>query len=298
MEKAERRAEYLRGKITRAQLELEQISPGSVQPAKPERFKDINVLIGCPCYGGLLQHVFVTSLISLSQSFVNLGIRHHIRFLANHSLIPLARDVFANTLFEGDSTGQPFSHLLFLDVDQGFQAFDVLRMISAEKEIIGLPASLKTLNWENIARAAKLGAVPDQLPNFGGKQNFDDDLKHGTYQTDRIVEANRVGSALLLIRRDVFEKLIAAHPEWEHKRFPHFKQNPTGRPDYHFFQVGIDKETGYMLSEDYFFCTEARKLGIKVWLVPDAVTSHVGTFDYLMNCPAIASLGPPSKEAA
>jgi len=57
-----------------------------------------------------------------------------------------------------------------------------------------------------------------------------------------------------------------------------------------------------MLSEELFFCQAARKLGIEIFVVPNAVTSHIGSFSYLMNLPAVASLNPvleqPVKEAA
>jgi hypothetical protein len=101
----------------------------------------------------------------------------------------------------------------------------------------------------------------------------------------------------MLIRKSVFEKLAAANPNWEARRFSNEKQ--SSKPYFHFFQVGIDAEMRLMLAEGLFFCKEARKLGIEIWIVPSAVTAHVGTYSYVMNMGAIASLGDaPSMQLA
>src|SRR5882724_188874 len=175
-EQVERRAAYLRGKLAGIQKELDQIAPASApsspRPATPEAFKDLNLLIGIPAYGGLLQNTFVASLIVLSQSLVNLGIPRQIKILGNQSLITLARNHLANAVFDGDTTGKPFTHLLFIDSDQGFQASDVISMIFARKEIIGLPVCYKSIEWNQVAEAARRGVPPAQLPQFVGRTSF------------------------------------------------------------------------------------------------------------------------------
>jgi GT2 family glycosyltransferase len=46
-----------------------------------------------------------------------------------------------------------------------------------------------------------------------------------------------------------------------------------------------------MVGEDYFFCNEARRLGFETHVLPQARTTHTGSYDYVLNMPAIASLG-------
>jgi hypothetical protein len=57
-----------------------------------------------------------------------------------------------------------------------------------------------------------------------------------------------------------------------------------------------------MFGEDYFFRNEARRLGFEVHVLPQARTVHTGSYDFVLNMPAIASLGSapeqPTKEAA
>lgn len=45
------------------------------------------------------------------------------------------------------------------------------------------------------------------------------------------------------------------------------------------------------LSEDYFFCHEIRKLGMKVWLCPWMDLNHIGTYKYIGNLQAMAAIG-------
>jgi len=66
-----------------------------------------------------------------------------------------------------------------------------------------------------------------------------------------------------------------------------------GNRDYafDFFQCKIDPETRFYLSEDFFFVEEARRLGFESYLVPNAVTGHVGRFEFVQNLPLLAASG-------
>jgi hypothetical protein len=104
----------------------------------------------------------------------------------------MARNTLANALFEGDGT--LLTHLLMLDADQGFESPDVLKMICADKEVIALPTTVKRMNWERIAQAAKWGANPQELKRCAGSPNFDD-LPGATYSTNAAaIEVNKVGA--------------------------------------------------------------------------------------------------------
>ena len=273
----------------------EHLSPTKVQGSSAESnstqdFKDFNILVGTAAYAGMLNHVFVSSLIALSQTMVNLGIRHQIKFVANISLVTAARNALANALFEGDRQGHELTHLLMLDSDQGFESADLVKMISANKEIIALPASLKEFNWDRMAQAAKHGAYPRQLKRFGGVQNFDD-LPGAQYSTDApIAEVANAGAAIMLVKKSVFEKLSAAHPEWKCRRWPNWESPNQREWDFNFFQTIVDSETGYTLPEDFFFTKECRKIGIPTHIIPGAVTTHMGSFDFTWDATSIAEL--------
>jgi hypothetical protein len=58
-----------------------------------------------------------------------------------------------------------------------------------------------------------------------------------------------------------------------------------------FFDCGIDPVSKRYLSEDYFFCQNARKIGIKIWMCPWMDLQHVGSYIFKGSLAAIGSLG-------
>src|SRR6266567_3952101 len=92
-EQVERRAHFLQAKVAKAQKELDLLpTASSSMTLKAGELEPLNILIGCPAYGGAVQHIFVSSLIALSQTLVNFGIHHQIKFLGNQSIVGIARD--------------------------------------------------------------------------------------------------------------------------------------------------------------------------------------------------------------
>jgi hypothetical protein len=56
-------------------------------------------------------------------------------------------------------------------------------------------------------------------------------------------------------------------------------------------QQQIDASTDRYLSEDYLFCQNVRKAGMKVWLCPWMHLQHAGTYVFGGKLPALASIG-------
>jgi hypothetical protein len=103
-------------------------------------------------------------------------------------------------------------------------------------------------------------------------------------------------------KTEVLRALAEAHPDWKYLvRSMYFfgQPNPDREFQYDFFQCGIDPETKNYVSEDWFFCDAARKQGFGVFAFGKERTVHTGTYDFVLNLPAIASLhGTASGEAA
>src|SRR5271166_4450889 len=96
--------------------------------------KDVNILIALPCYGSQVFVSHARSMRSLIDIFKQYGIRHQIVEVTSESLIPRGRNVFANiVVFDKDPAGNDYTHLLFLDVDIGFNAANILQAIGWNK---------------------------------------------------------------------------------------------------------------------------------------------------------------------
>ena len=87
-----------------------------------------------------------------------------------------------------------------------------------------------------------------------------------------LVRAERVATAFMLVRREVFETLDAAHPEW---RYFDARSERTV-PCLFDFQL---TEEGY-IGEDFLFCDRARELGFEVWIDPTIKLGHMGVQEY------------------
>jgi len=132
-----------------------------------------NILIAMPCYGGVVQAETMLSVIGLHQLLSLKRVEHTIAATGTESLITRARNYFANlTVFETDSKGRPFTHLLFIDADSRFSATDILKMIEANKPIIALPYAMKEVQWSTVGQAARLGLPDSLLQQYVGEPNI------------------------------------------------------------------------------------------------------------------------------
>jgi hypothetical protein len=258
----------------------------------------VNLLIALPCYGSQVYVQHARALRGLTDLLKEKGVRFTIAETLTESLIPRARNAFANICaFDGDMQGKDFTHLLFLDVDIGFNPTNILQAIGFDKDIVALPYPCKAVNWEYVAEAVKRGVEnPIALSRMGSRPIVNSSKPTPSFSCSEPVEFEQLGTGLLLIKRGVFLKFA----EDENRRYVLMEGEkincgkvPVRDFAYDFFQIGINKETRYYDSEDYRFCLDARTLGFKTWLIPWAVTSHTGMMDFWLDIPAQASVGLP-----
>jgi hypothetical protein len=233
----------------------------------------------------------VDSLLHLDRLLNQKQISHFVSMIANDSLVTRVRNCFANSAaFDTDAHGR-YTHLLFIDADSVFEASDVLRMIEADKPIIGLPFALKGLHWEFIAQAAQRGIPHDRLKYFGANPNINSSKP---VQVDGVTPIDQIGAGMLLIKTDVLKALAEAHPERKYQLYP--GDIEKGRDfGFDFFRVGVghsapDVTTKRYLSEDFLFIEDVKQLGFEVYLLP-AATGHIGIFEYVFDPILLAATG-------
>jgi hypothetical protein len=93
-----------------------------------------------------------------------------------------------------------------------------------------------------------------------------------------LVELSRLGTAMMLIRRDVLETLTR-----HASRHRTFRPDPAeraahgvGRYEAACFSPMVEAETQALLSDDYAFCRRVRDAGFRIWLAPWVSTTHSG----------------------
>lgn len=136
--------------------------------------------------------------------------------------------------------------LLMLDSDHSFPADLLHRLIVHNKPIVAANCVTKTLPCKTTARVKVEG-------DLQGRDVFSDPDKHG------LAQVWRVGTGVMLIRRDVLEKV--PHSAWA---MPYVAEGDT-------FQ-----------GEDWSFCKACEDLDIPIYVDHDVsrLVGHIGNFEF------------------
>lgn len=252
-----------------------------------EKFVGKKLFVGTPMYGGSCLGTYMKSCLDLQSACMQYGIEVRFSFLFNESLIQRARNYIVDEFLRSDC-----SHLMFIDADIGFNPMDIIAMLALDKDIIGAPYPKKTIKWENIKKAIiknpEISA--GELERLGGDIVFNPVAGTTHFNVTEPLQVLEIGTGMMLTHRSVFDKFKVAYPQYEytpdHVGTAHFGGD---RKIHSYFNVEIDEESNRVLSEDYHFCQQCRKIGVEVWMAPWISCTHVGTYHFQGNLPAVAN---------
>jgi len=232
------------------------------------------VVLATPCYGGLVNQAYMISVCNLlrdaSQGLFTLDLM----LSGRDALIPRAR----STLVAAFLDHSPATHLLFVDADIAFTSDQFHRMLRFDKDFVAGLYPLKTIDWDAVPARVVSGEKLD-----GAGLSYVGTLLEPPERKveDGFATAKYAGTGFQLIKRNVFEKLIAAHPELRFKSIHALaREAPKSSNLYALFDCLIDPETGEYLSEDYAFCQRWRALGGEIWLDLKSKLTHVGSDNF------------------
>lgn len=257
--------------------------------------KKYSILVGTPMYGGHCDGMFCKSTNELAKICAQHDIPLKFYYLMNESLIQRARNYVVDEFMRSG-----YTHLMFIDADIGFNPSDVLSLLAIQTsypdkyDILTAPYSKKTIAWEKVKRAVEQGRGenPFDLANYAADYVFNPAPGINSFRLDEPLPVSEGGTGFMLIPRSVFERYEQAYPEYkylpDHVRTANFDGS---REIMAYFDCQIDPETKRYLSEDYFFCRKAGKIGIKTHMCPWMNLLHVGSYVYRGSMAAMASLG-------
>jgi len=236
------------------------------------------IVVGTPCFGGLVSQDYTMSLLNLSAAATQHGFDLAVVMLGNDALITRGRSAIVARFLDNPSA----THLLFVDADITFSVEQVVRLLAFDKDFVAGLYPAKIIDWEQLTQRfghneetlaesalAYVGALCE-----GAEARRENDFATGVY----------AGTGFQLIKRGVFERMITAHPELKYKSLHAFPR-PSQPSDnlYALFDCMIDPETGVYLSEDYAFCRRWRALGGEIWLDLKSKLNHSGSYTYRGN---------------
>jgi len=249
-------------------------------------------MVATPIYDGA-QGGYVRAALALALDAQAVGVPVRFEFILYQPDIARARNMLSAMFLASDCT-----HLLFVDADIDFAAADIFAMLRAMQDradcaILGGVCPRRVVNWAGVARAAQAGAAttPADLARYSGEFAFHFLHAGQSFALTDIVELERLGTGLMLIRRDVLEGVAAAHPELAFRPgASERKAHGIGDRAHAFFHPTIDADSGDLLSEDYAFCRRVRDAGFRIWLAPWVRTTHSGPMVFSGSFPDLAQL--------
>jgi hypothetical protein len=233
-------------------------------------------LICLPCYDRQMTEPFVMSLLQTCMAFKEIGLKFGVSTISD-SLISRSR----NQLVAKFMANENFTHLLFIDVDLGFNYEDVLKLFWHNKDIVTGAYPIKDILWDKVISLAKSDCPKDKIAekstrfvvNAARNSNNEIRVENGALS---IWDA---GTGFMLIKREAFQKLFDAYPELKYKDDTGAIKGDEKNYTYALFNSYVD-EDGRFLSEDYGFGRYWQKIGGEVWVDPSIELTHLGRFEY------------------
>jgi hypothetical protein len=171
--------------------------------------------------------------------------------------------------------------LVMLDSDQAASAEALQRMIDFEQPIVGAIYPKRRYYWDRIRIEGSTDLDELLYPAHDFVGYLDADEKGEVEIVDGFARAVQVGTGLIVIRRETFERLIAAYPELRGTGFC-VKDRPGLDQNWGFFNP-LPNEHGAPLSEDISFCRRWRSAGGEIWANIVDPVPHIGLNTYSGN---------------
>ena len=207
-----------------------------------------------PMYGGLCNEATFIAMIKFGIIAGKLGLNYSIDTMVNESLITRGR----NNLVAKFLYNQAATHLMFIDVDLGFDPEAIIRLLLANQDVVGGVYPMKRIPIRYV-----INTVPNPV-TMGD-----------------LVEVSTLGTGFMMVKRHVIENLISLHPELKYR--DNIGIGPQYEPlMYGLFDTMIDKDDNY-LSEDWTFCYLWRLAGGKIFADTGIKLDHTGYHKYEGN---------------
>ncbi|WP_236620610.1 hypothetical protein [Basilea psittacipulmonis] len=197
-----------------------------------------------------------------------------IKLQQGESLITRAR----NNMVADFLANPQWTHLCWIDSDIGFSAQAFLRLLMSDYDIACGVYPLKHENWptegvpEKMTEAEFNAHYMRYTVNHNSIQENTADIVIGP---DGFFEIDEAPTGFMMIKRQVFEKLIQAYPDLNYVPDSIGVENKGFH--YRFFDVMVDPQSKRYLSEDYAFCKLWRNIGGKIYADAHSNLTHQGS---------------------
>ena len=256
-------------------------------------------VIMTPSHDGKYSHNCVLSLLNLLHDGSARGLKMQISLLHGESLITRARNnCVAQFLANPDWT-----HLFWIDSDIGFSPQAAYRLLLSDYDVAVGAYPKKFDNWfiEGLPSNLTMEQFNTLLATYGVQAltNENSQETQVDIQEDGFFKIKAAPLGFSVIKRQVFEQLVVAHPDYRYVPDSHIADEGF---HYRFFDTAIDPQSKHYLSEDLAFCQLWQQHGGEIYLDAQSNLTHQGGKLFtgyfaqsLVNDPAKAVQCPTDK---
>jgi hypothetical protein len=255
----------------------------------------VKLYILTPCFASLCYVNYVHCLMNTIELFRRFNIHLKVEFCKNDSLVSRAR----NNLIARAMTDKDATHFLFIDNDISWDPLDILKLLMADKDLIGGIYPLKNYDWEKLVKDPQNPYNSNIIQTMLKKKNesqlsslITDSamIQHnllryninylGQYLeiNNNIAKVKHLATGFMMIRRKLLSSMMQAFPSTKYTDDVNFLKPEENAMAYALFDCGV--EEGHYFSEDWLFCHRWTKMGGNVYLDVSINLAHTGIEDY------------------
>jgi hypothetical protein len=268
-----------------------QIEETETQPGVPKFVTDYiatkkpHIIFLTPCYNSSMYCTYTESLLQTMFMCKDLGIDATVHFCRNDSLVSRAR----NNLIAKAMHIKTATHFMFIDADISWNPFDIIKLLVADKHIVGGIYPIKNYDWDKaISNPQHINDILErkkksQLNTIYTDQTF---VKtnmvryNANYKSNmleiknNLTQVRHLATGFMLIQRSVIEVMSKAFPQTKYVDDVNFLTGSENDFAYALFDCSV--EDGHYLSEDWMFCHRWAKMGGEVYADITVDLDHTG----------------------
>ena len=239
-----------------------------------------SIFITAPCFGNLVTVDFMQSMINVQSWAAKKYFPIRFYWLGQNAIITEARNrCVAEFLNDNDH----YSHLLFVDADVAFGVETLEKLLEADKDVAVAPYPNKSFDWawQEFRVTNDPGADYEKVGLTFNVVFENQDNGKSTIQPDKdgFLKVRRAPTGMMLIKREVFTRLIGApYPQ----RVKPYRDVKDTKNMFGFFDV-MTLKSGHRLGEDFAFCERVQAASREIWVLCTANMRHEGAAKFTGN---------------
>ena len=238
--------------------------------------KEVKLFLATPVHDKVTVH-YMQSVFKLQEECFNKKIKLTLHMMKS-SLVTMGRNLCVSEFLQTDHT-----HLLFIDSDILFDTDVIFKMLEKKQDVLSCPYPMKIIQWNNVFDKYKdLNLNKKQRDTAGNMYpvrllDEENDIK----LKNDMIELSHSMTGCMLIKREVFKKMIKAYPNLTIKQETVIDDELVTRPHlYNFFDTYYDKKKQRYYGEDFAFSRLWRKMGGKCMALITEYITHVGEYQF------------------